>query len=106
MCIRDRCKDSSYRFINTAGNKFCADCGLEVISDIALTHCRTYGHRCKCIVRMCFAKFIHGCVAARGIAAGRYKKCNADADQLRSSHIADIIDRKPGEKIGRSIISE
>ena len=56
------CKDSSYRFINTAGNKFCADRGLEVISDIALTHCRTYGHRCKCIVRMCFAKFIHGCV--------------------------------------------
>ena len=34
---RNLCKDSSYRFINTAGNKFCADCGLEVISDIALT---------------------------------------------------------------------
>ena len=39
-----------------------ADSVLEIVSDIALAHGRTYRHRCSCIIFMTLSEFIHGSV--------------------------------------------
>ena len=39
-----------------------ADSVLEIVSDIALAHGRTYRHRCSCIIFMALSEFIHGSV--------------------------------------------
>ena len=50
---------SGNRFVNTSGKQLCTDGSLKVVTDVALAHGRTYGHRCKCIIRMCLTEFVH-----------------------------------------------
>ena len=80
MCIRDRntsndllwlckcfivwiddnlCQNCADRFVDPSGDKLSTDGVLKVIADITLAHGGTYGHWCKCIIRMCLTEFIH-----------------------------------------------
>ena len=68
------CENGADRFIDSSGNKFRTNGVLKVIADITLAHGRTYGHWCKCIIRMCLAEFIH---------------CGVDHPYLRTVAVGD-----------------
>ena len=70
---------SGNRFINAAGKQFCADCILQVISDVALTHGRADGHRREGVIRMCFSEFVHcscvSCLPGGRLSVGDHNIC-------------------------------
>ena len=82
------------RFVDSSGDQFCTDCILKIISDISLTHGRTYRHWRKGIIRMCLTEFIHSCMDhadLRSVAVGDdnvctilYKICNGFCSGLGS----------------------
>ena len=56
------CQYSADCTVDSAVHQFFPDSVLEIVSDIALAHGRTYRHRCSCIIFMTLSEFIHGSV--------------------------------------------
>ena len=68
------CQNCADRFVDPSGDKLSTDGVLKVIADITLAHGGTYGHWCKCIIRMCLTEFIH---------------CGVDHPYLRTVAVGD-----------------